>query len=359
MSTDDFCSTLQESFEPEIVETFHLNVFAHLITDFYNAIEDEFPEPIDIIPSTSDYLVNDFKNLLDEFDNRYTSVHKNLKKIQENDRKLNSVNIDSRDFEDLQFFVNPNDLSDEIEIDRVIEQMELMLTQKECEHASISAAAEEEAFLQEELVEQIDTLESLLVSGHVSLDEKQNKHLQMEYTEDLGILNQCSPYITLQFNLQVVSPVEDENSTPLFRGLPEKGIFDSIIMRDIKVTGYHESLVNLCQSFASALFPGAIVACFQLQSCVDMTLTEDIRRLGSLYALNWNPRSRCLHLLTDHGGTAKATIHIAPNGSVNLVTVKKLPNSDQYGSCDFIPPMSWCLDEWMMEINDFSHSDDF
>ncbi|VDQ15557.1 unnamed protein product [Trichobilharzia regenti] len=112
-------------------------------------------------------------------------------------------------------------------------------------------------------------------------------------------------------------------------------------------------------SFASALFPGAIVACFQLQSCVDMTLTEDIRRLGSLYALNWNPRSRCLHLLTDHGGTAKATIHIAPNGSVNLVTVKKLPNSDQYGSCDFIPPMSWCLDEWMMEINDFSHSDDF
>ncbi|VDQ01140.1 unnamed protein product [Trichobilharzia regenti] len=299
---------------------------------------------VDIIPSTSDYLVNDFKNLLDEFDNRYTSVHK------KNDRKLNSVNIDSRDFEDLQFFVNPNDLSDEIEIDRVIEQMELMLTQKECEHASISAAAEEEAFLQEELVEQIDTLESLLVSGHVSLDEKQNKHLQMEYTEDLGILNQCSPYITLQFNLQVVSPVEDENSTPLFRGLPEKGIFDSIIMRDIKRPSDRESgsEKRSCSGTIAqliALFPGAIVACSQLRSCVDMTLTEDIRRLCSLYALDWDPSSRCFHLLTDHGGTTKATVHVAPNGSVNLVTIRKLPNSDQYQSCNFIPPMSWSLDD--------------
>ncbi|VDQ14670.1 unnamed protein product [Trichobilharzia regenti] len=118
---------------------------------------------------------------------------------------------------------------------QVIEHMELMLTQKECEHASITSSAEEDAFLQEELVGQIDTLESLLISGHVSLGEKQNKHHQMEYTEDLGILNQYSPYITLRFNLLAVSPVEDENSTPLFRGLPEEEIFGSITMRDIRV----------------------------------------------------------------------------------------------------------------------------
>ncbi|CAH8861808.1 unnamed protein product [Trichobilharzia szidati] len=359
MLQNDFNSTPLECLEPEILETFCFAGLAYFITDLHNVKEDDTPEPIDIIPSTSDYLVNDFKNLLPEFDNLYTSVHKNLKKIQEIDMKLNSVDIDSRDFENLKSFVHLNYLSDDIEIDSVRGQMDLMLTQKEYELNSITSAVEEDAILQKELVGQIDTLKSLLVSGQASLEEKQNKHHQREYTESLGILNLCSPYITLRFNLLVVSPVEDETSTSLVRGLLQEGIFGSLSLHDVRVMGYHESLVKLSRIFASALVPGAIVACSQLQSCVDMTLTEDIRRLCSLYALDWDPSSRCFHFLTDHEGTVKATVHIAPNGSVNLVTITKLSNSDQYQSCNFIPPISWSLDEWMMEINDFCHSDDF
>ncbi|KAH8864769.1 hypothetical protein KSF78_0003047 [Schistosoma japonicum] len=347
--------------ESEILNNVVLAGDAHFLTNFHNFEEKWSPETVEIVPSTSDSLQNEFKNLLLEFDRLYVVIHKNLHILQELDAKLHSLDRSSTEWKYLQSFDSSININKGINFQALKDQMKILVTLKEQDFNTLKLATEEDKSVHEELVANIEILTTRLNSRKNTPKEKQTMYCRKWYNQKLGKISRSSSHATFKFSTNTIQEAQDPFNVPLLRGLLEFRMFGTLSLTDVRVISCHDSIVSLSQRLTSALTPSTIVASVRLQKLVDLTLVEDIKRLSSMYPLDWDPATRNLHLLAGQEGIATATVHIAPNGSVSLVKIRNASNPDQpepylTESCNFVPPISWSLDEWLMEISDFCNS---
>ncbi|CAH8662554.1 hypothetical protein MS3_00003359 [Schistosoma haematobium] len=346
--------------ESEILNNMILVGDAHFLTRLHN-FEILSSEPVNITPSTSDYLQNEFKNLSLKFDHLYASTHKNLKVLQELDSELHSLDrtftVDKR----LESFAPLTDIKKGTNIRTIKYQTDLMMTLKEKDLNLLSLATGQDKFIHDELVRDIKTLRTRIKSIKNKPKRKQTMYCQEWYAQKLGRIVQNSSCVILRFNTNESQLAKSLVEKPLLRGFLKHGDFGTIALTNTRVIGCHDSIISLCECLTPNLTPSTIVACIQQHLRVDFILREDIKRLSSMYPLDWDPAARNLHLLAGQGVMATATIHIAPNGSISLVKIRKSSNPDHPNPHlaeprNFVPPISWSLDEWLMEINDFCNS---
>ncbi|CAH8648172.1 unnamed protein product [Schistosoma margrebowiei] len=250
------------------------------------------------------------------------------------------------DFITLRFYL-PN---------QIIYQTDLMMTLKEKDLNFLNLATVQDKFIHDELVKDIKTLRTRIKSIKSKAKRKQTMYCQEWYAQKLGRIAPNSSDVILRFDIN-----ESQLEKPLLRSSLKHGDLGTIALTNIRVIGCHNSITSLCERLTPALTPSTVVACIRQHLRVDFTLREDIKRLSSMYPLDWDPAARNLHLLAGQGVMATATIHIAPNGSISLVKIRKSSNPDHPNPhlaepCNFVPPISWSLDEWLMEINDFCNS---
>ncbi|CAH8674501.1 unnamed protein product [Schistosoma rodhaini] len=333
---------------------------AHFLTRFHN-FEISSTEPVNITPSTSEYLQNEFENLSLKFDHLYASTHKNLKILQELDSDLLSLDrtltVDKR----LESFAPPIDIKKGTNIPTIKYQTDLMVTSKEKDLNSRDLAIGRDKFPYDEPVKDVSTLHARIKSIKNTPKRKRTMYCQEWYAQKLGKLRLNSSYVIWRFNTDETQPAKSLVEKPLLRSLLKHGDFGTIALADNRVIGCDKSVISLSKSLTSALASSTIVACIQQQLRIDFTLTEDIKRLSSMYPLDWDLSARNFHLLAGQGVMATATIHIAPNGPISLVKIRKSSDPDHpephlAEPCNFVPPISWSLDEWLMEINDFCNS---
>ncbi|KAK4476230.1 hypothetical protein MN116_001438 [Schistosoma mekongi] len=280
---------------------------------------------------------------------------------QELDAKLHSLDRSSTAYKNLQSFDSSINIKKGINFQTLKDQMDILVTLKEQDFNALELATEEDKSVHEELVANIEILTTRLNSRRNIPKEKQTMYCRRWYNQKLGKIRWSSSHAIFKFNTDRIQKAQDPSSIPLLRGLLKRRMFGTLSLTDIRAISCHDNIVSLSQRLTSALTPSTIVASLQLQELVDLTLIEDIKRLSSMYPLDWDPATRNLHLLAGQEGIATATVHIAPNGSISLMKIRNASNPDQpkpyfTESCNFVPPISWSLDEWLMEINDFCNS---
>ncbi|CAI2734684.1 unnamed protein product [Schistosoma spindalis] len=346
--------------ESEILNNMILVGDAHFLTRLHN-FEILSSESVNITPSTSNYLQNEFKDLSLKFDHLYASTHKNLKILQELDSELHSLDRILTVDKSLESFTPLIDIKKGTNIRTIKYQTDLMMTLKEKDLNFLNLATGQDKFIHDELVKDIKTLRTRIKSVKNTPKRKQTMYCQEWYAQKLGRIVLNSSCVILRFNTNENQLAKSLVEKPLLRGLLKHGDFGTIALTNTRVIGCYNGIINLCERLALTLTPSTIVACIQQHLRVDFTLREDIKRLSSMYPLDWDPAARNLHLLAGQGAMATATIHIAPNGSISLVKIRKSSNPDNPNPhltepCNFVPPVSRSLDEWLMEINDFCNS---
>ncbi|CAH8584323.1 unnamed protein product [Schistosoma turkestanicum] len=347
--------------EAEILNDVVLAGDAHFLTSLHNFEDSWSPEPVNITPSTSDYLQNEFKNLSLESNHLYASTHKNLQILQNLNSELHSLGRTSTVYKSLESLTPLIGTKKGTNISTMKYQIDLMVTLREQDLNFLNSATGKDEFVREELVTDIKTLNARIKSMKNTSKNKRTMYCRDWYTQKLGKISLNSSYAILRFNVNDTQTAKSLVEKPLLRGLLEHGIFGTVSLSNMRVIGCHNTIISLSERLTSALTPSTIVACIRQQLRVDLALTENIKRLSSMYPLDWDPTARNLHLLAGQGGMATATIHIAPNGSISLVKITKSSNPDHpephlTEPCNFVPPISWSLDEWLMEINDLCNS---
>ncbi|CAH8608704.1 unnamed protein product [Heterobilharzia americana] len=345
----------KSSLESSIFDFLEINEFAEdalFFEKLYKFAKIWSRDSFYVAPSTFDFVDNYVEDTVDAFDRFYDCLHENLKKLHDVDEEVRLAKQNSFAYNNLAFFLPSANFGKELDINTIKELSDSELALREKLLTFVTLARKQTEYIHTELVRDIARLSELIeTSKKLGLKEEQTMCCREFYSRRLGNISQNPSHATVRFANQGVKLAVGLSKGNLKLVLLKDKRFETMKITSIEVNNCHSGLQIIAQTLSLAFTSSTMIACAQLQQRVDVNLTEVIQRLSSLYAFDWDPAARHLHLLARHEGMRLATLYLSIDGLIDPVSNNSLSN-DEFQTYDSDCSMSLDLDQYLLTISD-------